>query len=48
MSQFQSKIRSCKHPHNPSCATVTPEFYQKLVDMAKEKDSISFLILLLC
>lgn len=24
-------------PHNPSCATVTPEFYQRLVDMAKEK-----------
>ena len=24
-------------PHNPSCATVTPEFYQKLVDMAKKE-----------
>lgn len=24
-------------PHNPSCATVTPEFYQKLVDMAKRE-----------
>jgi alanine-synthesizing transaminase len=24
-------------PHNPSCATVTPEFYQRLVDMAKKE-----------
>ena len=24
-------------PHNPSCATVTPEFYQRLVDMAKRE-----------
>ncbi len=24
-------------PHNPSCATVTPEFYQKLVDLAKQE-----------
>ena len=24
-------------PHNPTCATVTPEFYQKLVDMAKRE-----------
>ena len=24
-------------PHNPSCATVTPEFYQRLVDLAKKE-----------
>ncbi len=24
-------------PHNPSCATVRPEFYQRLVDMAKKE-----------
>jgi alanine-synthesizing transaminase len=24
-------------PHNPTCATVTPEFYQRLVDMAKKE-----------
>lgn len=24
-------------PHNPSCATVTPEFYTKLVEMAKRE-----------
>ncbi len=24
-------------PHNPTCATVTPEFYQRLVDMAKRE-----------
>jgi alanine-synthesizing transaminase len=24
-------------PHNPSCATVTPEFYQRIVDMAKRE-----------
>ena len=24
-------------PHNPSCATVTPEFYTKLVEMAKKE-----------
>jgi len=24
-------------PHNPSCATVTPKFYQRLVDMAKSE-----------
>ena len=24
-------------PHNPTCATVTPEFYQKLVDLAKKE-----------
>ncbi len=24
-------------PHNPSCATVTPEFYQRLVDLAKQE-----------
>ncbi|MGB6327826.1 MAG: LL-diaminopimelate aminotransferase [Halarcobacter sp.] len=24
-------------PHNPTCATVTPEFYQRLVDLAKKE-----------
>lgn len=24
-------------PHNPSCATVTPDFYQRLVDLAKKE-----------
>jgi len=24
-------------PHNPSCATVTPEFYQRIVDLAKKE-----------
>lgn len=24
-------------PHNPSCATVRPEFYQRLVDLAKKE-----------
>ena len=27
-------------PHNPSCATVTPGFYTRLVNMAKKIDFI--------
>lgn len=33
----KAKFVVVNFPHNPSCATVTPEFYQRLVDMAKKE-----------
>lgn len=33
----KAKFVVVNFPHNPTCATVTPEFYQRLVDMAKKE-----------
>ncbi|MFK2822258.1 LL-diaminopimelate aminotransferase [Arcobacter sp. YIC-80] len=33
----KAKFVVVNFPHNPTCATVTPEFYQRLVDLAKKE-----------